>query len=404
MVKRMEQAEAYHSLAKKAQEYQRLRAKNHTQHRAFAAVSASVVLLNAISWQSEAFSDWYIAHIFPIWVSLLGRLTNLFPFSVGEVLIWVAVLLLAGGCGLLLTLLFFYREPMVRGWAKRWWYSIAWIINIVLLVQTLNCFILYHGTTLVSRDVVQPEQRQENLIPLFNEVAMQANVLCGTFPRDVHGFLTVDESGFAEEAKQSLRGLQKQYPNLAGYYPDPKPVYASGTMSQEDLMGIYFPYSMEANYNTKMYVVNKPYVMCHELSHLKGYIREDEANYLAYRACMESDNLFFQYSGCLGVLNYLAKAIDQDVGSLHADDIKAQMVSLDALVQTDNIFLTQQSWDSIQMISSRGKAKESRFSTQLMDASLRLNGVSQGSGSYQDVVELMVQDYGKKQYVKNTES
>lgn len=401
MVNSMERAETYCSLAKKAQERKRV-CIVHTRQRNFIIVSMTIVLLNIVSWQSETFSDWYITYIFPIWGAILGRLTSLCFFSVGEVLIWVAVLLLVGGCGLLLTLLFFHKESMVRGWTKRWWSTIAWTINIVLLVQTLNCFILYHGTTLLNHTTAQPAQYQENLIPLFNQIAKRANALCGTFPRDAHGFLTVDESGFAEETKQSLGRLQEQYPNLTGYYPDPKPVYASGVMSQENLMGIYFPYSMEATYNEKMYVVNKPYVMCHELSHLKGYIREDEANYLAYRACMASDNLFFQYSGCLGVLNYIANAINQNVGSLEEDAIKTQMVSLDACVQTDNIFLTQQSRDAIPLIRTN-RTGHSDLSTRFLDASLRLNGISQGSDSYQDVVKLMLQDFGKGQSEKNTE-
>ena len=45
-----------------------------------------------------------------------------------------------------------------------------------------------------------------------------------------------------------------------------------------DLMGIYFPFSMEANYNQDMYKAKLPDTICHELAHTKGYIQEDEAN------------------------------------------------------------------------------------------------------------------------------
>lgn len=54
-----------------------------------------VVLLNVAAWNSSAFADWYIAHVFPIWVSTYGRVSGLFPFSVGEWLI-VAGLVVAG--------------------------------------------------------------------------------------------------------------------------------------------------------------------------------------------------------------------------------------------------------------------------------------------------------------------
>ena len=46
--------------------------------------------------------------------------------------------------------------------------------------------------------------------------------------------------------------------------------------------------------------------MCHELAHIRGYIYEDEANFIAFLACVESDDVAFQYSGYLSVLNYVA--------------------------------------------------------------------------------------------------
>ena len=52
--------------------------------RLYLAGAALVVLLNAAAWNSAAFSDWYIEHIFPLWVGTYGRETGLFSFSVGE--------------------------------------------------------------------------------------------------------------------------------------------------------------------------------------------------------------------------------------------------------------------------------------------------------------------------------
>ena len=39
--------------------------------------------------------------------------------------------------------------------------------------------------------------------------------------------------------------------------------------------------------------------MCHELTHLRGYMQEEEANFIAYLACRDSDDPEFQYSGTL---------------------------------------------------------------------------------------------------------
>lgn len=58
-------------------------------------IMAVVAALNIIAWNSTAFCDAYIANIFPIWVNTYGRLTDLVPFSVGEIMLGLAVVLMA---------------------------------------------------------------------------------------------------------------------------------------------------------------------------------------------------------------------------------------------------------------------------------------------------------------------
>ena len=61
----------------------------------FMGIAVITVFLNILAWNSTAFSDWYIVHIFPLWVNTYGRITGIFPFSVGEWLIAAGLVLLA---------------------------------------------------------------------------------------------------------------------------------------------------------------------------------------------------------------------------------------------------------------------------------------------------------------------
>ena len=70
--------------------------------------------------------------------------------------------------------------------------------------------------------------------------------------------------------------LGQSYPQLDGYYPYPKPLINSRLLSVQQLCGIYSPFTIEANYNREMPYYNIPHTICHELSHLKGFMREDE--------------------------------------------------------------------------------------------------------------------------------
>ena len=91
-----------------------------------------------------------------------------------------------------------------------------------------------------------------------------------------------------------------------------QPVMVSWILAVQQLCGVYSPFTVEANYNWQMTGYNIPHTICHELSHLRGFMREDEANFIGILACTESDNAYFRYSGYLMAWvhagNALAKA------------------------------------------------------------------------------------------------
>ena len=86
---------------------------------------------------------------------------------------------------------------------------------------------------------------------------------------------------------------------LEGYYPQPKKTSGLRTPLIRPLTGVYSPFTLEANYNSDMPDYNIPFTACHELSHLRGFMQEDEANFIAFLACSSSESIDFQYSDTL---------------------------------------------------------------------------------------------------------
>lgn len=74
-------------------------------------------------------------------------------------------------------------------------------------------------------------------------------------------------------------------------------------------MGYILQFTVEANFNGDMPDYNVPHTLCHELSHLKGFMREDEANFIGYLACISSENEVFRYSGYLTGWVYAGNAL-----------------------------------------------------------------------------------------------
>lgn len=403
--------------------------KTAGQHKAlflYAGIAAVAVLLNVLAWCSSDFCDVYIEKVFPVWVNTYGRFTGLFPFSVGECLIVAGIVLviMAAGLGSVcgfrkLSAMFAKKVPergnreeekrkgIFRRLVWKFYLFFAWTLLIVWLVMTLNCFLLYHASTF-SENYFGEDSGEYTVGELFqvrNMVVEKCNDCCGMVERDAAGMVQYPGSVHEDMADQAILAMQmlgEKYPRLSGYYPRPKPLASSDFMCQQYMQGYYFPFSMEANYNDVMYVLNKPETMCHELAHLRGYIYEDEANFISYLACTQSDDIYFQYSGYLSVLNYL----DNDIYRLAQSNPEIYLEACERLglvealpqVREDNVFVLQEEWDRINGKALLDTETVDQVVDVLLDANLKVNGVSDGIVSYSRVVRLLLQYYRNAAY------
>ncbi len=292
----------------------------------------------------------------------------------------------------------------------------VWTVLAVSLVMTLNCFILYHASTFSEHYFGENKGEYDltELIAVYNIVVEQCNYLATVMERDESGRVIYTGSdgelkdaaysaqlkALADNARGLMRQLGETYPQLDGFYPRPKALLSSDFMCQQYMKGYYFPFSMEANYNDVMQILNIPETMCHELAHLRGYIFEDEANFIAYLACIQSEDAFFQYSGYLSVLNYLNndlyKAWEDSRVSYDAAAAVVPPMAVDEQVWFDDVFVTQEEWDRI-----NGKALiETEVVDELADAfidtNLKVNGITDGAVSYSRVVKLLLQYYNQQ--------
>ena len=377
------------------------------------SVTALAVLLNVLAWKSTAFCDFYVENIFPLWLSTYGKWTGAFPFSVGEVMIVLAVTLLSGFVMLGLVAVIFYitkkwkekKNILSEEYSRKYEvYKRAFricriicanIAVVVLWVMTLNCFVLYHCSTFEEKYWASMVKQKEDytveeLAMLRDFVVTRVNQYAKMMERDEHG-LIIYNGNMEATAIQAMQKLGQQYPQLSGYYTTPKKIAASEFLSQQYMKGYYFPFSLEANYNDVMYIMSKPATMCHELAHTKGFIYEDEANLIAFLACLHSEDIVFQYSGFLSVLTYIdndfIKSIDRNA------DVYNSHVKISAQVKKDRVFLTEDAWTEVEKKAVVSTKTVKKASNTFNNTALILNGVEQGSASYGEVVELLMDYY-----------
>ncbi len=367
-----------------------------------------VIMLNYLAWRSREFCDWYIDHIFPVWLNTYARLTSALSISVGEIMLILAVGITAFGIGFFIYNLI-RRGKYTTGLLK-YGRTYAWIVLVVGYVMTLNCFILYHatgfaqiyivlstGTMVVDMSdtaVVEVDTKgksaytKKNLATLRDYLVEQCNTLADQIDRDEQG-TAVYSGDLIAESVHAMETMGQQYDRLSGYYVTPKYLKCSEFFSQQYIMGYYFPFSMEANINSVMYITNVAPTVCHELAHTKGFIFENDANMIGYLACIQSDDTFLQYCGYLSVLNYVNndfyKSVNKSTYKKH--------VRISDRVADDNVFLTREDWQAVEKTAVVKTSTVKKVSNNFLNTNLKLNGVDEGIQQYNEVVNLLLDYY-----------
>jgi hypothetical protein len=372
-------------------------ARRKTQRTVIILLTALCAVLNIIAWNSESFSRAFMQKVFPKITAPFAWFTSRVPFSVGEVLIIIAVVGVPLSLILFIALMIAKRKnrDAKRKIRRIYGYVYAWIFVYILLTETLNCFVLYHTPYFAELyGFAQEKYTPSQLEQLAEYLIEETNSLSEQVERDGNGqfVLTAD---LDETAEKSMQKLAADYPQLDGYYATPKAVKNSYFMSQQYLMGIYFPFTMEANYNDEMYSLNLPDTVCHELAHTKGFIREDEANFIGFLACHSSDSADYRYSGYIRALKYVLAQCEDNCSD---DTVSGLYGELNDNVRADwngNVDYWQEVQESDEgILDSKTVAK---VSDKAMETSLKLNGVEDGKKSYGRMVDLLLDWYFAKE-------
>ena len=266
---------------------------------------------------SESFADFFNRYVSSLLRTVLAYVTRPFPFSFAElVLIFSPVIVVA-----------------VTVYASRK-YSSSWrdvLIFCTCILSVLALFLSmftlafapgYHGTTLdkklgIERREVSAEELYRTAVILADKTNREAEDLY--FRQQNFSVMpyTLDEMN--DKLMVAYESAYEKYPFIQPLDSRLKPVMLSEAMSYTHITGIYTFFTGEANINIAFPDYTIPYTAAHELAHQRGIAREDEANFVAYLVCIESDDSYIRYSAYLNLLEYVMGALRKADSSLYAD-------------------------------------------------------------------------------------
>lgn len=344
---------------------------------AAAVIAAATCSMRLAARHADGWADLWRRYTNRIWVNGLGRISSLVSFSLVEFLIYGILLAVAGF--LVSAAVFVLQRRKNR---RR--YLAAGLTRILLLAAVI--FFLYEG----GEDVCfycssfseiysygRGDYSTEDLAAVCEKIAEKCNTYAVQVKRDSRGIMVLDEHA-DRRVSEAMERLGEQYPLLDGWYPRAKGVCFSRLMSKTNMAGIYSAYTAEANYNTEMPPYNIPFTMSHELSHVKGILPENEANFTAYLNCVNAPDPDLVYSGYVTGWVYCGNELyrrDRTRWRQIASELSSS-VNLDLNYNTEF-------WDQF-------KGKTAERAEKFNDAYLRQAGQSSGVKSYDQVTDLIV--------------
>ncbi len=244
----------------------------------------------------------YAQTLRPVVMEPFSRLTGLLPFSLAEVLVLVLTV------GIVIRLIFAIRKMVVTvkekgklsvvlvDYITR---TVAVILVGVFLFQLLYGLCYHRKNTTASVNEYSFRYTDKDVVWILSYMVDDLNSLrreMGLEEGDTADLsMTVEELN--RSVKQAYVSLSKEYPVYGGDYGNPKPVALSEPWTYTFVMGMYMPFTGEANYNTNIPAVALPHTVLHEMAHQRGIANEGEADFAGYLASRYCDDLRVRYSG-----------------------------------------------------------------------------------------------------------
>ncbi len=350
-------------------------------------ITTALIIFAILTWvltqiaanNPQMLEKYYSSTVYPYIGMSLGSINSLVPFSIAEIAL---ILLLIGA---IIAVFFIIIKP------KIFFNNINQIFHISLRLLTIIYILFYFlwGFNYFREDYMDLAYMNgetgavEDLIDLTEEIIQNLNNTRINLKEDNNGVFHLDED-FLELSKLAQHGFENYTVgsiNLDGNYGQAKPVLLSKYMGYTGIMGIYIPFTAEPNVNKDIPYQSLLSTITHEMAHQRGFAKEEEANFIAYKANINNPDIRFKYSGYYLATQYLLNEIyieDKDsYFSLYSKLSDAVIRDMD---------YSREYWKS-----KEGKTEE--IVTNMNDTYLKANNQTEGVRSYNGVVRLLLAEY-----------
>lgn len=336
-----------------------------------------------VARRSVVFADFFNSNISAFVRSVLAYVTNPLPFSLAEMII---ILLPA-----IVFLLILYG---VRQKSSTWRSVISYVVTLISIASVIfSVFVFAYGIgyyvptidkrTDIENTPVSAEELRDTALKIAEDLKrLSSDVSVNTDGSTVmpYSFNTMNR-----KLNESYSELSKKYGFIQPLKSNTKPVLLSTVMSYTHFTGFYTFFTGETNVNMDFPDYSLVFTAAHELAHQRGIARENEANFIAFLACIGSDDPYIQYCGYMNMYEYVSAALY----SANPDMYKEVYLSIPDLARNELVAYSA-------FYSKYRDSGAAKVGNSINDAFLKANGTAEGTKIYGTVANLAVAYYKNK--------
>ena len=342
------------------------------------SIIPQIIVVKILSQKPQIVETYYSVKYYPLISRFLRSIFEYFTFSIGDILYISAIPFVIYKLFKNIDFRkknFNIKKVIINGFG---------IISVLYFVFHLFWGLNYYRIPLNKKLNLKTNYSTEDLIKTTKEIIILTNKVHFKITNDPKKVVSprLNFKDLKKEINIGYRDLSKKYTFLKYYPSNQKKSLFSTPLAYMGFSGYFNPFTNETQINWHTPKNSQPITQAHEQAHQLGFAAENEANFIAFLATNENNNIFIKYSALTFALRHcLNELFTTDLNSFNY--LKSS-VNYGILKDFEN---RQKKW-------SYFKNPLQPLSKKIYGKFLNLNNQKLGIKSYNYVVALIV-NYNK---------
>jgi len=342
------------------------------------SIIPQVILVKILARYPDVVENYYSQGIYPFISKLFRYMLGWLPFSFGDLLYALAIILIIrflikNGRKFFSSTRVFFTDVFVGVSLVYFTFHLLWGMNYyrLPLYKSLNIGAQYTTEELLEFTDLLIDKNNELHRSITNN-----DTVAVAIPHSLTEVFKKTPEGYAK--------LSERYPQFEYTPKSIKKSLFSYPLTYMGFSGYLNPFTQEGHVDYMIPGHKFPTTSCHEEAHQIGYSAENEANFLGYLASINNDDAYFKYSGYTFALRHCLNEISRREPEL-----------VDQYLEKVNPGILKNYEEARQFWRDHKNVFEPLFKL-TFNTYLKANSQSAGIKSYNHVVALLVNYYKKE--------